>query len=401
MNKVLSIAWKDIRVRFSNRSEILFFLVLPLVFTFILRWVSFGAGQSEPGLPLLIVDEDESQRSAEIVAGLEASGSVRPEVLARAEAEQRFDDEDASALLIIPSGFEQALMSGQPGELELQEAPNDLDALALEQSVRAAAGTAGRALGVANASVAEAERLRPFDSETERQAYFEASLAQAQELVGTAPPRVEVTQPVVVEQESSAYDPTAQASAGQLITWVFIPLLGTSEMFAFERARGTLRRLLTTPTRSATFLLGAITGQLGLSIVQMTILVAFAAVAMHLIWSHSLLALAVVLLAFALAAVAFGTMLGTFVKTESQASGLSIMLGMAMALLGGCWYPIELFPEAARTAVQVLPTTWAMQGLTDLSMRGLGLVDILPEAGVLLGFAAVFFVIGIWRFKYE
>jgi ABC-2 type transport system permease protein len=42
-----------------------------------------------------------------------------------------------------------------------------------------------------------------------------------------------------------------------------------------------------------------------------------------------------------------------------------------------------------------------MQGLTDLSMRGLGLVDILPEAGVLLGFAAVFFVIGIWRFKYE
>jgi hypothetical protein len=28
-------------------------------------------------------------------------------------------------------------------------------------------------------------------------------------------------------------------------------------------------------------------------------------------------------------------------------------------------------------------------------------VDILPEAGVLLGFAAVFFVIGVRRFKYE
>jgi signal transduction histidine kinase len=45
---------------------------------------------------------------------------------------------------------------------------------------------------------------------------------------------------------------------------------------------------------------------------------------------------------------------------ECQASGLSIMLGMAMVLLGGCWYPIELYPEAARTAVQVLPTTGAM-----------------------------------------
>jgi ABC-2 type transport system permease protein len=113
------------------------------------------------------------------------------------------------------------------------------------------------------------------------------------------------------------------------------------------------------------------------------------------------LALAVVLVAFALAAVALGTMLGTFLKTESQASGLSIMLGMSMALLGGCWYPIELFPEAVRSVVRVLPTTWAMQDLTEPSLRGAGLMDILPEAGVLLAFAGVYFAIGVWRFRYE
>ena len=32
---------------------------------------------------------------------------------------------------------------------------------------------------------------------------------------------------------------------------------------------------------------------------------------------------------------------------------------------------------------------------------GRGLVDILPEAAVLLGFAVVFFVVGLWRFRYE
>jgi ABC-2 type transport system permease protein len=42
-----------------------------------------------------------------------------------------------------------------------------------------------------------------------------------------------------------------------------------------------------------------------------------------------------------------------------------------------------------------------MQGLLDLVLRGQGVAGILPEAGVLLGFAAVFFVIGILRFKYE
>jgi len=54
-----------------------------------------------------------------------------------------------------------------------------------------------------------------------------------------------------------------------------------------------------------------------------------------------------------------------------------------------------------RDIVKILPTTWAMQGTLDLVLRGQGLAGILPEAGVLLGFAAVFFGVGIWRFRYE
>jgi hypothetical protein len=42
-----------------------------------------------------------------------------------------------------------------------------------------------------------------------------------------------------------------------------------------------------------------------------------------------------------------------------------------------------------------------MQGLLDLVLRGGGLTDILFESGVLLGFAAVFFTIGVARFRYE
>ena len=77
------------------------------------------------------------------------------------------------------------------------------------------------------------------------------------------------------------------------------------------------------------------------------------------------------------------------------------MLGMVMALLGGCWYPIELFPQFVRTAVKILPTSWAMQGMLNIVLRGQGLSSILPQAGVLLLFAAVFFAIGVWRFRYE
>ncbi|MFN2245170.1 MAG: ABC transporter permease, partial [Anaerolineae bacterium] len=112
-------------------------------------------------------------------------------------------------------------------------------------------------------------------------------------------------------------------------------------------------------------------------------------------------ALLVMMAASALAAAALGTTLGTLIRTESQASGLSIMVGMVTALLGGCWYPLELFPKSVQHVVQVLPTTWAMRGLLDIVLRGQGLAAILPVAGVLLGFAALFFSIGVWRFRYE
>jgi len=103
----------------------------------------------------------------------------------------------------------------------------------------------------------------------------------------------------------------------------------------------------------------------------------------------------------ALAAAAFGTTMGTFIKSEGQAHGLSIMFGMVFALMGGCWYPLELFPSTIQSIVKVLPTTWAMQGMLDLVLRSGGLRDILPEAGILLGFAVIFFGVGVWRFRFE
>jgi ABC-2 type transport system permease protein len=133
----------------------------------------------------------------------------------------------------------------------------------------------------------------------------------------------------------------------------------------------------------------------------MLLLVSFGILVMKVNWGQSPDALAVMLVASTLAAAALGTMLGTFVKSEGQASGLSMMLGMVMALLGGCWYPIELFPQFVRSAVLVLPTSWAMQGMLNIVLRGQGLTGILPQAGVLMVFALVFFAIGVWRFRYE
>jgi ABC-2 type transport system permease protein len=402
MRKIARVAWKDTLVRFSSRSEILFFIVLPVLFTFILGG-GFGQGNAEVDnrVPVLVVDEDGGALAGELRDALAASGVVRPEVADRSTAEAHFADDAVPALLVIPAGFQQTLLAGEPVELVVRTVQGSANALISEQAIQTAIGSVSRTVQAASSSVEAAASIRAFADEQERAEYFLGAQALAREHLDATPDRVEVTRPSGSVEAAAGLNNAAQQSAGQLITWVFIPLLGTSGLFAYERTGGTLRRLLTTPTGKATLLLGTISGQLGIALVQMLILVLFGSLVMGLNWGHAPAALALMLVTFGLAAVAMGTMLGTFVRSESQANGLSTMLGMTMALLGGCWFPLEVFPPAARTFSMILPTRWAMQGLSDIVMRGRGLAEVLPEATILFGFTVVFFAIGTWRFHYE
>lgn len=396
MKKIFAIAWKDALVRFSSRSELLFFIILPLVFTYLLAGSTPGNRDSR--IRLVVVDQAQTSLSRQLIAGLMKSSAVRPEVMPLEQAESEFKERKSAIMLVIPSDFggNQTALSYQ---LELKQQPNSMDALIADRAIRAVSDRVIGVFSIAEKSVGEAEDRKAFESDAAKQAYFDSSLAQAQTLMDSAPQRMEIVRAATKDQVD--YDPRTNSSAGQLVTWVFIPLLGISALFAYERQHGTLRRLLTTPTQKATFLLGTIGGQVAVSLVQMLLLVGFGALVLGANWGRDLPALGLILLTFALASAALGTTLGTFVKSEQQATGLSILFGMVMAMMGGCWYPLELFPETVQTIVKILPTTWAMQGLLTLALRGGNLTDILPIAVVLIGFAVIFFIIGVWRFRFE
>ena len=107
MSKIIAIAWKDTLLRFAGRSEILFFLVLPITFTILIGGATSGSGDNR--LPVLLVDEDHGALATELADTLAASDAVRVVAQARAAAEQSFRSDDYQALVIIPAGFTAAL----------------------------------------------------------------------------------------------------------------------------------------------------------------------------------------------------------------------------------------------------------------------------------------------------
>jgi ABC-2 type transport system permease protein len=398
MKKLFAIAWKDAVIRFSTLAELLFFIILPIIFTLIMAGGT-PSGEGDPRIRLVVVDQAQTSVSQGILAELEKSTAVWPDVLSLEEAESQFDAREAAVVLILPAGLDLQAIQDGTAQADLRQQPNNLNATVAARAIQTALRRVSSAVNAANMALKEAEANGTFESETDRQAYFNDALKLAQTAQAETPERVTVIEGAT--PDPTEYDPRANQSTGQMITWVFIPLFGISALFAYERQQGTLRRILTTPTTKATYLFGTIAGQVAVAMVQMTILVLFGIFVMKLGWGREPLALLVIMLASALAAASIGVTMGTFVKSEGQASGLSTMFGMVMALLGGCWYPLEMFPPVVQNLVKVLPTTWAMEGMLDLVLRGRGLIDILPEAGVLLGFAAVFFTVGVWRFRYE
>ena len=397
MRKTLAIILKDIRLRFASPVEWLFFLILPVSFIFIL---SGGTAPLEDNrLGLLTVEQVQSPLSQSLLAELEKSSSVRPIPTELQDALDQLSARQASSVLIIPAGFTSEALRVGTARLDLRQQKNNLNAMVQEQAVQTALGRVSGLVEIATESIAQAEAIRPFESDAARQAYFDQALQAAGEQMAAAPHRVVVVRGGT--QDSIEYDPRANSTAGQMITWVFIPLIGLSAMFAMERAGGTLRRLLVTPTTRAHDLSGTILGQVLTAMLQMTILIVFGRLVMKINWGHDFLALGFVMVSSALAAASLGTMLGALIKSEAQANGLSIMVGMVMAMMGGCWYPIELFPQAIRNVAQILPTYWAMQGFLDIAVRSQGLPGVLRECAVLLGFATVLFTIGVARFRYE
>ena len=399
MKKIFAIAWKDAVIRFASSSELLFFIILPLVFTFLLAGGTPSGNPTNNRVRLVVVDQANTSISQEIIAELENSTSTYPELMSLADAEEEFSVRRVSAILVIPEGMDLSDIQNGTAELDFRQQPNDMDASIAQRAIQTAIRRVSSSVNAANTAVKEAQARGTFESSEAEQAYFDDALKLAKEMQEDAPERITVIEGSTPDDVD--YDPRANSSAGQLVTWVFIPLFGISALFAYERQQGTLQRVLTTPTSKTTFLLGTISGQVVMALIQMSLLILFGMFALQLQWGQEPLALFVLLTCAALAAGAIGTTMGTFIKSEGQASGLSVMAGMVMALLGGCWYPLELFPAAVQNIVKILPTTWAMQGLLDLVLRGGGLMDILLESGVLLGFAALFFTIGVMRFSYE
>jgi ABC-type multidrug transport system permease subunit len=118
-------------------------------------------------------------------------------------------------------------------------------------------------------------------------------------------------------------------------------------------------------------------------------------------WGSSWGGLILVLACYAAAVSGLAVLLGAVLRTPEQAGSIGWILSMALAALGGCWWPAEVMPDWMRTLSLALPTGWAMDAFHTLISFGRGIEAVWLPSLVLLGFAAVFFLVGARFLRFE
>ncbi|MDY0126255.1 MAG: hypothetical protein RBS09_08700, partial [Anaerolineaceae bacterium] len=121
MQKMIAIILKDLRIRFGNPVEWLFFLILPIFFSFIIGGGTGGPIDSRVGF--YVVDDAQTSLSASLIDALDASTSVRPMLKERQAALEDLDERNVAAVLLLPAGFDWNALGETAQSIELRQLP--------------------------------------------------------------------------------------------------------------------------------------------------------------------------------------------------------------------------------------------------------------------------------------
>lgn len=424
MQRILSIAINDLRVFLKDPSSLIFTLLVPIGMTFFIGLANSGAfGGGTSYLRVDVIDHDQSALSGEFLDDVRAANASLvlcpmdnddddicglgddPQIDAT-RAESRVQDTATLALIEIPAGFEAAVQAFEPVQIRYVS-NEDLTAPGyIETAVNAALLRINGAVVAAQVGVSVGESAAILPDDASRSQFQQAIYEDAAQIWADNPVRVtyETSLDTVAEpsegQTSGLQAGLMQSVPGMGAMFVMFTVFGGMTAMTVERKQRTLARLVVMPVSRAELLGGKILGRFMLGMLQFIVVFVFGLI-MGVNFGSDPLAVLLLIIFFTLAITALSFTLGNRMANEAQANGLSLLLSIVLASLGGAWWPLEIVPEFMRIIGHISPVAWVMDGFNSLVFTSGGLGDVLVPLGVLAAMAVVFFTIGVLTFTYE
>ena len=366
-----------------DRTNLFFVFLLPLIIIVALGAAFGGSGTSRLG----VVRTDAGPLGDVLVSTL-AAGELDVEIRERGSIDELRQGVEGGQLafgLAIPPGYDEAIRSGQDVEVTLVSRQDSLLA-ALRQGVQAA--VARQSAQVRAARVTADHAGIPFDDA------LDAARARQAGAAGIVV-RVTTLGEATFMVGSNMF---ALGAQNQTVLFMFLTSMTAASQLILTRQLGVSRRMLSTPTRVRSILVGELGGRFSIAMMQGLFIVFVSSLVFGVSWGDPAGAAAVIVL-FALVGTGAAMTVGVFSRNADQASALGVVLGMVLGALGGAMVPLELFSEPMSSLAKLTPHAWAIDAFRDLVYSRAGLLDILAQLSVLVVYAGVLVALGTWGLR--
>jgi len=411
----LAIAWKDLQLIFKDRGGLIVLFGLPMLIGSMYGSIYNNmdmTGEKGFTITVSLVNLDTGPYGEQVVNTLEEIDLLEIQTAETvSQAEDSVVDESVMAAIVIPASLSQNVNSYESSTLEVIVDP------AQEQFGNILTGIMKEVITPIDF---QGELTYGIRSVLKDSGMLQGAPQEQQQAIEAQIMGVLMTQVMEMFQNPMISLQTEDLKGGDILipnNWfaVFVPTFVV--MFAFfivpglapellkERREGTMRRLLAAPLARRTILLGKMLAYLLIVFLQVLVLFGVGSIFFDMPLGDDPLGIILVSIVMGLAATSLGVMVAALARTERQADAVGMVLGFLLAGIGGC-IQIGLIPNYRMegflgTLSKFVPHSYALDSYRILMIESGKLGDVLPNILILLGFAVVFFVIGVWQFKYE
>jgi ABC-2 type transport system permease protein len=343
---------------FRDRATLMMALTMPLF-----QLILFGfIDQTVHNLPTVVVDQDRSTYSRELMDQLEASKTFK---ISRVTENPRAAREDITAGrarvgVVIPPDYHNKRTRGEPAQvlvlIDGSDSTASAQALASVNGLVARDNAARLEAVVPGRGALAAQPIILFNPEGRTPNYIIPGLvAVLLQLVGIV------------------------LSAGAIVR---------------ERERGTFEQLLVTPIDPLGLMLGKLCPYLVLSLVEMTLILIVMRFGFSVPIRGSLAVLYAIALFYLAALLSLGLLISTRAQTQMEAQQMGQLLFLPGVFLSGYIFPFEGMPVVLRGIGLLFPVTHMIAIMRGVVLRDASVLDLWPHVVALLAMSVVLVWLG-------
>ncbi|KAA3647279.1 MAG: ABC transporter permease [Chloroflexi bacterium] len=338
----------------------------------VLELVAIGWATSRPisNLPLMVLDQDRSPASREVITALENTGTFELDsyVGDMQSIEQALELGQINAAVIIPPDFGGEIASSS-GQATLAVILNGAESIPATSALRAIEGVS-REMG-------QEILLERLGSGDDALAEFEPSL------------RVWFNESL----NEALYTTPAEAA----LMLEFTVLLFAALSFSRERELGTLEQLLVMPFSSLEIIIGKSIPVMVIGFVDFLLMLAMVHFVFDVPIRGSLALLLILAVGYLMVELGKGLVISVISKTQHQAFLVVMVIGMMDFMFTGYAVPVESMPEFMQSVANLIPAHHWLAIVRGIMLKGAGLDALWPH---ILLLAILGLVIGTFSLRF-